>query len=236
MPRGNKSGGSDQGGHRTVKHRVKTARGRRASSTRWLERQLNDPYVQRANADGYRARSAYKLLEMNERYDFLKPGMTVADLGCAPGSWCQIAVNITGSTTENPLVAGIDFLEMAPVPGAVFLQKDFEEDDAPDAVRAALNNRPLDCVMSDMAAPTTGHRRTDHLRTSYLFELAADFAISALSPGGVFVSKVFQGGAENDVLTRLKKAFTSVSHIKPKASRSESPELYIFAKGFRGEN
>lgn len=236
MSQGRGTGGSGQGGHRTVKQRVRTARGRRASSTRWLERQLNDPYVQRANADGYRARSAYKLLEMNERFAFLKPGMTVADLGCAPGSWCQIAVNITGSTNDRPLVAGIDFLEMDPVPGAVFLQKDFEDDDAPEAVRAALENRPLDCVMSDMAAPTTGHRRTDHLRTSYLFELAADFAISALSPGGVFLSKVFQGGAENDVLTRLKKTFTSVSHIKPKASRAESPELYVFAGGFRGRD
>ncbi len=225
------TGGS---GRRGLRVRVKTARRRKASSTRWLERQLNDPYVVRAQAEGYRARSAYKLIEIDDRYRLLSPGKRVVDLGAAPGGWSQVAVARVHSTDANPLVVAIDYLDMDPLAGVTVLKQDFLDADAPDAIRAALGGEPADVVMSDMAAPTTGHRQTDHLRTIALCEAAADFAAEVLRPGGHFVSKVFRGGAEGELLARLKREFTSLHHVKPPASRSQSVELYLVAKGFRG--
>jgi 23S rRNA (uridine2552-2'-O)-methyltransferase len=220
-------------GRRSLKVHVKTAKRRKASSTRWLERQLNDPYVQRAQAEGYRARSAFKLIEMDERYKLLAPGRRVVDLGAAPGGWSQVAANRVRSTEANPLVVAIDYLDMDAVPGVVVLKQDFLDADAPDAIRGALGAQ-ADVVLSDMAAPTTGHRQTDHLRTIGLVEAAADFAASILKPGGDFVAKVFRGGTEGDLLARLKREFAAVHHVKPPASRAESVELYLVAKGFRG--
>ncbi|WP_319773569.1 RlmE family RNA methyltransferase [Breoghania sp.] len=222
-------------GDRGMYVRVKTARGRRSSSTRWLQRQLNDPYVRRAKQEGYRSRAVFKLLEINEKHDFIKPGLRVVDLGAAPGGWSQIVSAEVGSTDEDPHVVAIDFLDMDEIPGVIFLKKDFLDDDAPDKLKAALGGHKADLVLSDMAAPTTGHRQTDHLRTTHLFEVAADFAREVLVPGGVFLSKVFRGGTENTLLTELKKEYTSVHHIKPPSSRKESPELFVLAKGFRGK-
>lgn len=223
-------------GDRGMFQRVKTARRRSNASTLWLQRQLNDPYVQKSKIDGYRSRAAYKLLEINDKHKLLKPGMRVVDLGAAPGGWCQVTVPIVGSTDDAPLVVGIDYLEMEPIPGVVLLQKDFLDDDAPELLMSALGGHQPDMVMSDMAAPTTGHRQTDHLRTAYLFEVAIDFARQNLAQGGMFLSKVFAGGAEASLLQDLKKEFKSVAHIKPPASRKESPEMYILAKGYRGDN
>jgi 23S rRNA (uridine2552-2'-O)-methyltransferase len=220
-------------GRRSLKVHVKTAKRRKASSTRWLERQLNDPYVQRAQADGYRARSAYKLIEMDERYKLLAPGRRVVDLGAAPGGWSQVAAARVRSTEGTPLVVAIDYLDMDPVPGVVVLKQDFLDASAPDAIRDALGTQ-ADVVLSDMAAPTTGHRQTDHLRTIGLVEAAADFAATILKPGGDFVAKVFRGGTEGDLLARLKREFTAVHHVKPPSSRAESVELYLVAKRFRG--
>jgi len=221
-------------GRNDLKVRVKTARRRSAQSTRWLERQLNDPYVARAKAEGHRARSAFKLLEMDDRYHLLAPGKRVVDLGAAPGSWSVIAAERVRSTDLEPRVVAVDYLDVDPIPGVVTLKKDFLDDDAPDAIRAALGGHGADVVVSDMAAPTTGHRPTDHLRTIHLCEVAADFAVSILNPGGHFVAKVFRGGTENELLAMLKRSFTSVHHVKPPASRQESVELYLVAKGFRG--
>ena len=220
---------------RNLHTKVKSARGRKLSSTLWLERQLNDPYVQRAKAEGYASRAAYKLLEIDERYSILKPGNRVIDLGAAPGGWCQVAVQKTGSSIDNIRVVGIDYLNMDDVPGATILKKDFLDDDAPAMLEAALGGMKPDLVMSDMAAPTIGHKRTDHLRTMYLVEVALDFAIQTLKPGGHFLSKTFQGGTEASLLKLLKKHFASVHHVKPPASRAGSVELYLLAKGFRGE-
>jgi 23S rRNA (uridine2552-2'-O)-methyltransferase len=222
------------GDGRGLRVRVRTARKRSVSSARWLERQLNDPYVARAKREGYRSRSAYKLIEIDDRHRLLKRGARVIDLGAAPGGWLQVAVARTGSSPSAPLVVGIDLLEIDPVPGAILLRKDFLDDDAPAALLAALGGSPPDLVLSDMAADTTGHRRTDHLRTEHLAEAAAAFASEVLAPGGAFLTKVFQGGTEGDLLARLKRDFASVHHVKPKASRAESVELYLLAKGFRG--
>ncbi|AEV37194.1 Ribosomal RNA large subunit methyltransferase J [Pseudovibrio sp. FO-BEG1] len=222
-------------GDRGMFQRVKTARKRSNSSTLWLQRQLNDPYVRRAKVDGYRSRAAYKLIEINEKHEILKPGMRVVDLGCAPGGWSQLTAPIVGSTDDDPLVVGIDYLEVEPIPGVVILQKDFLDDDAPDELMKALGGHRPDLVMSDMAAPTTGHRQTDHLRTTYLFEIAIDFARQNLNEGGTFLSKVFAGGAEANLLQDLKKEFKSVVHIKPPASRKGSPEMFILARGYRGK-
>jgi 23S rRNA (uridine2552-2'-O)-methyltransferase len=219
-------------GRRALKVRVKTAKRRKASSTRWLERQLNDPYVARAHADGYRARSAYKLIELDDRYHLLAPGKRVVDLGAAPGGWSQVAVARTHATVDRPMVA-IDYLGMDPLGGVTILEQDFLDPDAPDAIRAALG-APADLVLSDMAAPTTGHRQTDHFRTVALCEAAADFATTILKPGGDFVAKVFRGGTEGELLARLKRDFAAVHHVKPPASRAQSVELYLVAKGFRG--
>ncbi|WP_421723196.1 RlmE family RNA methyltransferase [Bauldia sp.] len=219
---------------RNLKVRVKTARRRKASSARWLERQLNDPYVARAKAEGYRARSAFKLIEMDDRYQLFTKGARVVDLGAAPGGWSQVAAERVGSTADEPLVVAVDYLEMAPLPGVIVLRKDFLDDDAPEMIEAALGGHPVDVVLSDMAAPTTGHRKTDHLRTMHLCEVAADFARSVLRPGGRFVTKVFQGGAAGDLLAGLKRDYAKVHHVKPPASRSGSVELYLVASGFRG--
>ena len=226
--------GGPSGRGRQLKTRVKTARKRSASSTRWLERQLNDPYVASAQAEGYRARSAYKLIEIDDRFRLLSPGKRVVDLGAAPGGWSQVAAKRVRSTDADPLVVAIDYLEMAPLPGVVILQKDFLDPDAPEVIGAALGGRPVDVVLSDMAAPTTGHRQTDHLRTIHLCEVAADFAGTVLRQGGSFDAKVFQGGTEGELLAGLKRRFRTVQHVKPPASRAESVELYLVARDFRG--
>ena len=220
------------GAIRVLRTKVKKS-GLKESSRRWLERHLNDPYVQRSKADGFRSRAAYKLIEIDDRHRLLKPGMKVIDLGAAPGGWCQVAAQRTKSSAEAPHVVGIDYLEMDAVPGAVILQMDFLDPAAPARLAEALGGDP-DIVLSDMAAPTTGHRRTDHLRTMHLCEVAADFAMSVLKPGGHFLAKTFQGGTEAALLDTLKKNFRSVHHVKPPASRDESVELYLLAKDFRG--
>lgn len=210
--------------------KVKTARGRKLSSTLWLQRQLNDPYVQRAKAEGYASRAAYKLIEIDERFEIFKPGHRVVDLGAAPGGWCQVAVEKTGSGEDDVRVVGIDYLDMDPVAGATILKKDFLDDDAPDAILAALGGHKPDIVMSDMAAPTTGHRRTDHIRTMALVEVALDFALDVLPPGGEFLTKTFQGGTEKPLLDLMKRNFAQVHHVKPPASRDGSVELYLLAR------
>lgn len=230
-----KSGKSGGGGARKgssargLHERVRTARKRSASSTRWLERQLNDPYVRRAQADGYRSRAAYKLIELDEKFAFLAKARAIVDLGIAPGGWSQVA----RQRSPRAAVAGIDLLECAPIAGVTILQMDFMADDAPDALLAALGGDP-DLVISDMAANTVGHPQTDHLRTMALAETAADFAVKTLKPGGAFVAKVFAGGADRELLTLLKQNFSAVKHAKPPASRKGSPELYVVATGFKG--
>jgi 23S rRNA (uridine2552-2'-O)-methyltransferase len=221
-------------GHRGLTQRVKTARGRKLSSQRWLERQLNDPYVARSKQEGFRSRAAYKLLEIDDRFRLLKKGQRVIDLGAAPGGWSQVAADRTGSTDAEPLVVAIDYLGMDPLPGVTVLQKDFLDPDAPGAIAEKLGGRKADIVLSDMAAPTTGHRATDHLRIMALCEAAADFAREILAPGGAFLAKVFRGGTENQLLAELKRGFSKVQHVKPPASRPDSPELYLLATGFRG--
>jgi len=233
MPKGSGQG-RGRSSDRDLKVRVKTAKGRKIGSTLWLQRQLNDPYVARARAEGYRSRAAFKLAELNERYKLLHKGQRVVDLGAAPGGWSQVAVPIVGSTADRPLVVGIDYLEMDPIDGVILLQKDFTEDDAPQMLIDALGGHKADIVLSDMAAPTTGHRATDHLRIMHLVEIAADFAIQILAPGGAFVAKVFQGGTEHELLAMLKRHFATTLHAKPPASRSDSAETYLVAKGFKG--
>jgi len=221
-------------GERGMKVRVKMTGSRTPSSARWLERHLNDPYVARARSEGYRARSAFKLIEIDEKYRLLKPGARVVDLGAAPGGWAQVAVLRTKSPPENPLVVGIDILDIDPLPGAIFLKEDFLDLDAPDALKAALRGQRADVVLSDLAAATTGHRKTDQLRTGNLTEAAATFAAEVLAPGGSFLSKTFQGGVDAGLLATLKRQFTTVRHVKPKASRAESVEMFLLATGFRG--
>jgi len=218
----------------SLKTRVKTAKGRKISSTLWLRRQLNDPYVALAKEEGYRSRAAYKLIEMNEKHKFLTPGRRVVDLGCAPGGWLQVAVRAVKSKPEDPIVVGIDYLEMPPIPGAIILTKDFNDEDAPGLLIDALGGHKADVVLSDMAAPTTGHKATDHLRIVALVELAAQFAVEVLAPGGVFVAKVLRGGTEHSLLNELKTHFGQTSHIKPPASRANSAESYLIASKFRG--
>lgn len=219
------SRGGSGGGGRT---RVRTARNRSAQSTRWLARQLNDPYVKRAKAEGYRSRAAYKLIELDLKYGLLRGARRVVDLGIAPGGWSQVVRR----TVPAAAVVGIDLLPVEPIDGVAILQMDFMADEAPDAI-AALLDGPPDLVLSDMAANTVGHPQTDHLRTLALAEAAADFAIANLSPGGAFVSKVFQGGTDRDLLDLLKRHFTSVKHAKPPSSRKGSPELFVVAQGFK---
>jgi len=219
---------------RNMHTRVKSARGRKISSTLWLQRQLNDPYVKLAKAEGYASRAAYKMIEIDDRFKLLKKGLRVIDLGAAPGGWCQVAVQRTGSSAEDIRVVGIDYLEMEPVTGATILLKDFLDDDAPEALISALGGHKPDLVLSDMAVPTTGHRRTDHIRTMGLVEIALDYALKVLQPGGHFLTKTFQGGTEKNLLDQMKINFKSVHHVKPPASRDGSVELYLLAKDFRG--
>ncbi len=230
----NMGGGAGRKSDRDLKVRVKTSKGRKVGSTIWLQRQLNDPFVAQAKAEGLRSRAAYKLIGLNERHHLLRKGMRIVDLGAAPGGWSLVAAPIVGTTAENPLIVGIDFLDMDPIEGVVLLKKDFNDEDAPAALIAALGGHKPDLVMSDMAAPTTGHRATDHLRIMALVELAADFAIQVLAPGGAFVAKVFQGGTEHELLALLKRHFSTTLHAKPPASRSGSAETYLVAKGFKG--
>jgi len=215
---------------RELAQNVKTGRGRKTSSTLWLRRQLNDPYVARAKAEGWRSRAAFKLLELDEKFSLLKAGARVIDLGCAPGGWCQVAVKAIGNKGK---VVGIDYLAMPTVAGAEFLEMNFLDEGAPANLKVLLGG-PADLVLSDMAAPTTGHKATDHMRIVALAEAALDFAEDILAPGGTFVCKVFAGGAEGELLTRLKQNFEIVKHAKPKASRSDSAEKYVVAKGFSG--
>lgn len=217
-----------------LKVRVKTAKGRKIGSTLWLQRQLNDPYVARARTEGYRSRAAFKIKELDERYHLFKKGQRIVDLGAAPGGWSQVAAPIVGSTETNPLIVGIDYLEMDAIDGVILLKKDFNDEDAPQALIDALGGHKADIVMSDMAAPTTGHRATDHIRIMQLVELAADFAVQVLAPGGTFVAKVFQGGTEHELLAMLKRNFATTIHAKPKASRQDSAETYLIARGFKG--
>lgn len=225
-------------GQRELKKRVKTARGRKLSSTRWLERQLNDPYVHAARRDGYRSRAAYKLIELDDRLRFLVPGARVVDLGCAPGGWCQVSVARVNALGEKGgkargKVLGVDIQPTEPVAGAEILELDFMEESADETVRAALEGQ-ADVVLSDMAAPASGHRATDHLRIVALAEAAAYFAFDVLAEGGTFVAKVLHGGTEGALLTLLKRRFERVAHIKPPASRADSAEMYVVATGFRG--
>jgi 23S rRNA (uridine2552-2'-O)-methyltransferase len=229
------SGRSGSEGGRSLKVRVKTARKRSLSSTLWLQRQLNDPYVANAKRDGWRSRAAYKLIEIDERYNLLKPGMRIVDLGAAPGGWLQVAAKKVGSEHGQGKVIGIDLLDIEAVPGTSFAVMDFLDPDAPDRLRAMLDG-PADAVLSDMAANTTGHKKTDHLRIVGLAELAVDFACQVLAPGGIFLAKVFQGGTENELLATLKRDFAVVRHVKPAASRADSAELYVLATGFRGKS
>ncbi len=216
-----------------LRTKVKTAKGRKISSTRWLERQLNDPYVAQAQKEGYRSRAAYKLIEIDNKYKLLKPGQCVVDLGCAPGGWTQVAVKRTKSDRNSgAYVIGIDIQDVDVIAGAEILKMDFMDDAAPDEI-CNLASRSPDLVLSDMAAAVTGHKNTDHLRTITLAEAAAYFAIENLAPDGAFCAKVFQGGTEADLLSELKKNFTRVIHVKPKASRKESSELYVIALGFK---
>jgi 23S rRNA (uridine2552-2'-O)-methyltransferase len=211
--------------------RVKTARGRTASSTEWLARQLNDPYVHRARREGFRSRAAYKLAEIDDRFHLLRPGATVVDLGAAPGGWSQVAAARVLAPARGRVVA-IDLLAMDPVPGVRVLQMDFLTPEAQASITAALGGR-ADLVLSDMAAPATGHGATDHVRIVALAEAALEFALAVLAPGGAFIAKVYQGGAESSLLRQLKHDFAAVRHAKPPASRAESAEVYVVATGFR---
>lgn len=215
---------------------MKSARGRRASSTRWLERQLNDPYVARARAENRRSRAAYKLLELDRRFGLLSPGKRVVDLGAAPGGWSDVAAEIVGRRSDDPLVLAVDVVDIDPIAGVQFLKLDITDPDAPRAVVDALEARKADIVLSDMASPATGHRATDHLRILALVEAAACLAFEILAPGGAFVAKVLQGGTERQLLARLKTRFDKVVHAKPPASRSGSAETYLVATGFRIED
>ena len=226
-------------GERDLKVKVKSARGRKLSSTRWLQRQLNDPYVRRAQAEGYRGRAAYKILELDEKFRFLVPGARVVDLGCAPGGWCQVAVkrvNALGERSGKAVgrVLGVDLQEMEPIAGTDLYQLDFLEDDADEKVKQWLGGR-ADVVMSDMAASSSGHKQTDHLRIISLCEAAAYFAFDVLEEGGTFVAKVLAGGAEGDLQKVLKQRFDKVANVKPPASRADSSEKFVVATGYRGD-
>jgi 23S rRNA (uridine2552-2'-O)-methyltransferase len=220
-----------RGGERDLKIRVRKTKNRTQASRQWLERQLNDPYVARAKREGYRSRAAFKLIEIDDKAHFLKPGARVVDLGAAPGGWSQIAAKRVGAPDKGRVVA-IDLLEMPEISGVDFIQLDFMDENAPDKLKAMLGG-PADIVLSDMAANATGHRKTDHLKIMALAEAAAMFAREVLKPGGTFLCKVLQGGTENQLLADLKRDFATVKHLKPAASRSDSAELYVFATGFR---
>jgi 23S rRNA (uridine2552-2'-O)-methyltransferase len=233
MTKSRKSSGPKPGSARKLATRVKTARGRTLSSTRWLQRQLNDPYVAAAHDQGYRSRSAFKLAELDDRFKFLKPGGRIADLGAAPGGWCQIAAERVGAKQGKGKVVGLDVTPIEPIPNVTLLEGDIYDDAALQAVREALGGG-ADVVLSDMAAPSTGHRQTDHIRIMALCEAALDFAREILEPGGAFVAKVLKGGTEDQLLNQIKRDFDFVRHAKPAASRADSAEAYIVATGFRG--
>ncbi|MGE0154518.1 MAG: RlmE family RNA methyltransferase [Reyranellaceae bacterium] len=227
-----KGGGARPGG-RSKTTRVLTARGRTVSQTRWLQRQLNDPYVAAAKRQGYRSRAAYKLAELDDQLHFLKPGARVVDLGAAPGGWTQVAVERVKPRDGGGQVVGIDLTPVDPIAGATILEGDFMADEAPGRLKELMHG-PADVVLSDMAAPATGHPQTDHLRIMALAEAAQDFAEQVLAPGGTFVAKVLRGGTERGLLDRLKRGFAKVRHVKPPASRADSAEIYVVATGFRG--
>jgi 23S rRNA (uridine2552-2'-O)-methyltransferase len=227
-------------GERELRVKVKTAKGRKLSSTLWLERQLNDPYVQRAKREGYRGRAAYKILELDDKFGFLKPGARVVDLGCAPGGWCQVAVpriNALGERAAKPQgrIIGVDIQEVEPIAGVELHVLDFLADDADGLVKGWLGGK-ADVVLSDMAASASGHKGTDHLRIIALVEAALAFAFDVLEEGGTFVAKVLAGGAENEMQTLLKRAFKKVANVKPPASRADSSEKFVVAQGYRGIN
>ena len=231
MARNSTSSGTGPSG-RGLKERVKTANKRSASSTRWLDRQLNDPYVAEAKKRGFRSRAAFKLLQLDERFHFLKSGAHVVDLGAAPGGWTQVAAESVLKKGKGKVV-GIDILAMDPVPGATILHLDFMTEEAPEQLKALLDG-DADVVLSDMAASATGHQRTDHLKIMALAETAYAFAAEVLAPGGTFIAKVLQGGATGDLLKELKRDFEEVKHVKPPASRKDSAEIYVVALSFRG--
>ncbi len=225
--------GKGDGGQRSLSVRVKTARGRKTSSARWLQRQLNDPYVAKAKREGYKSRAAFKLLELDDKYKILAPGIRVLDLGAAPGGWTQVAVERVRADEEKKTVLAVDILPMDAIPGADFLQLDFNDDDAPSRIETALGGK-VQVVLSDMAPNTTGHAATDHIRIIALVELAFHFACDVLAPDGTFVCKVRQGGTERDLLVLMKQRFAKVAHAKPSASRKDSAETYVVATGFKG--
>jgi 23S rRNA (uridine2552-2'-O)-methyltransferase len=234
MVRRVKGGGEGRRGSRKLAVKLRTAKGRKLASTRWLSRQLNDPYVEEAKRQGYRSRAAFKLIEMDDKYRFLKPGMIVVDLGAAPGGWSQTAAERVGSVEGRGQVLAVDLSPIEPLAGVGVLALDVSGEDAANAIRADLKGGRASVVMSDMASPATGHRATDHLRVVALVEAALDLAEDVLTPGGTFLAKVFQGGAGQELMARLKRSFAKVQHVKPKASRPESPEVFVLATGYRG--
>lgn len=217
------------GGKRTLHERVKTAKRRSKSSAQWLERQLNDPYVKQAKEDGYRSRAAYKIIQIDDKFKIFSKGKSVVDLGAAPGGWTQVAVQ----RTKGGKVIGIDLSPIEPIAGATLIQHDFTAETALDLLYEAIGDKKVDIVMSDMAAPSSGHTQTDHLRIIYLCEIALDFAINNLKENGVFLAKILRGGAEKEIMEKLKKNFSSVKHYKPDSSRKDSSEMYVIASGFR---
>ena len=231
VSRGKGGGAEQRGGSRKLAVKLRTAKGRKIASTRWLQRQLNDPYVEEAKRRGYRSRAAFKLVEMDDKYRFLRPGMVVLDLGAAPGGWSQIAAERVGSAEGKGQVLAVDLSPIEPLPGVEVLTQDVSAGDAPALIGAALKGGHADVVLSDMAAPATGHRSTDHVRVVALVEAALDLAEDVLKPGGTFLAKVFQGGAGGELVSRLKRSFAKVQHVKPKASRPESPEVYVLGNG-----
>ena len=231
---GSRAPGGKGRGARHLHQKVKTARGRKTSSTRWLQRHLNDPYVQEARAQGFRSRAAFKIIELDDQFKFLKPGKTVVDLGCAPGGWTQVAVERVKSPADRERVLALDIQEVAPVPGARIMVLDIMAPEAPEIIKSELDGS-VDVVISDMAAATTGHAATDHLRTLALVEAAYDLAEDILAAGGTFVAKVFQGGTEAGLLKRMKQRFKTVKHAKPPSSRKDSPETFVVAMGFKAQ-
>jgi 23S rRNA (uridine2552-2'-O)-methyltransferase len=234
MARPTKGRGEGTGGNRKLAVKVRTAKGRKIASTRWLQRQLNDPYVEEAKRRGYRSRAAFKLAEIDDKHLLLRPGMVVVDLGAAPGGWSQIAAQRVKLMAGKGQVVAVDIAEMEPVSGVAQLQLDLTDSDAADRIREALGGEPANLVLSDMHAHATGHKSTDHLRIMGLVEAALDLAEAILAPGGAFLAKVLHGGASKEVVARLNHSFAKIRHVKPKASRAESAEMYVLATGFRG--
>jgi 23S rRNA (uridine2552-2'-O)-methyltransferase len=222
------------GGNRRLAVRLRTARGRKLASTRWLTRQLNDPYVEEAKRRGYRSRAAFKLAEIDDKHHLLRTGMSVVDLGAAPGGWSQISAQRVQLMAGKGRVIAVDVVEMEPISGVTALNLDLTDSESAGRIRDALNGKKADLVLSDMHAPATGHKQTDHLRIMGLVEAALDLAEEILAPGGAFLCKVLQGGAGKELVARLNRSFAKVRHVKPKASRAESAEMYVLATGFRG--